>query len=150
MRYPLRTGSWEGTEFRVLKVDETNNIVVLNFRMGPHTVTQRHDHHCTAMAYTLKGQWTYGDSVFEEGDLAFEHPGEVHQPVTRDRGVELLTILIGGRGNRKLLQNYEEDGSTYVLGVRFFKAVERITPAELSAIELSSLLDPADPAVRVP
>ena len=139
----LPYGLIEGTQFRVLKVDPRNNIVVLNFRMGPRTVTQKHDHHCTALAYTLGGQWMYGDQVFEKGDLAFEQPGEIHQPITRDHGAELLTIMIGGRGNPRLLQNYEEDGSTYILGTRFFSAVERITPQQLAAVDLQSLLDPA-------
>jgi len=122
------TGSWRGPSFRVLKVDETNNIVVLNFRMGPHTVTQRHDHHCTAMAYTLKGQWTYGDCVFEEGRsrvrASRRSPSAGHQG-SRRRAADDPDRWQGKTGSSS--RTTRRTVSTYVLGVRFFKAVERIT-----------------------
>lgn len=137
----LPYGLVEGCQFRILKADEASNVVALNFRMGPHTVTQKHGHFCTAMAVTLDGEWMYDDRVFSKGDIAFEVPGEEHQPITREHGAELLTILFGGPGNPRFLHNYEEDGTSYTFGMRFFKALERITPEALAELDLEALLD---------
>ena len=126
--------------FRVLQVDEENNIVVLNFKMPPGTVTPLHGHHCTAMAYTLDGEWSYDDLTFGKGDLAFETTVEVHQPVTKDKHAMLLTVLSGGKGNDKLLEDHNEDGTTTLLRTKFFKAYERISPEEAEAIDLEPLL----------
>lgn len=137
----LPYGLVDGCHFRVLKTDEQNNIVVLNFKMPPHTKTQMHDHFCTALAYTLEGEWMYDDQVFKKGDIAFEVPGEIHQPVTGDKGAELLTILFGGPGNPKFLRNIEEDGSSYTLGMKFLKAMEGKTAQELEGLDIDSLLE---------
>lgn len=128
------------TFFRVLQVDEENNIVVLNFRMPPWTVTPLHGHHCTATAYTLEGEWFYDDLCFGEGDVAFETTVEVHQPITREKGAVLLTTLIGGKGNDKLLEDHNADGTTTLLRTRLFKACERITPEAYSALDFKALL----------
>jgi hypothetical protein len=129
------------TFFRVLQVDETNNIVVLNFSMPPWTVTPIHGHHCTATAYTLEGEWFYDDLRFGQGDVAFETTVEVHQPITREKGAILLTTLIGGKGNDKLLEDHNPDGTTTLLRTRLFKAVERITPEAYAALDFEALLD---------
>ena len=142
----LPYGLVEGCKFRVLKADAASNTVVLNFLMPPHCTTQLHDHFCTAMAYTLEGEWMYGDQVFSKGDLAFEVPGEVHQPVTGEKGARLLTILFGGPDESRFLKNFEDDGSSYVIGMKFLKAVERITAEELENIDLKSLLEEIKPA----
>lgn len=129
------------TFFRVLQVDEENNIVVLNFRMPPWTVTPVHGHHCTATAYTLEGEWFYDDLCFRKGDLAFETTVELHQPITKEQGAILLTTLIGGKGNDKLLEDHNTDGTTTLLRTRLFKAVERITLEEYVALDFEALLD---------
>lgn len=129
------------TFFRVLQVDEVSNIVILNFKMPPWTVTPVHSHHCTATAYTLQGEWFYDDLCFREGDVAFETTVEVHQPITRDKGAILLTTLIGGRGNDKLLEDHNDDGTTTLLRTRLFKACERITPEAYAALDFGALLN---------
>lgn len=134
--YPLIENSF----FRVHRVDEENNVVVLNFKMPPGTITPKHGHHCIAMAYTLSGEWHYDNLSFEQGDMAFETKAEVHRPITTDKPAELLTILFGGPGNDKLLEDINEDGSTTVLRTRFFKAVERLTAAEYTKLDLHALL----------
>ncbi|MCY4426081.1 MAG: cupin domain-containing protein [Halieaceae bacterium] len=141
----LPYGLVEGCSFRVLKTHEASNTVVLNFLMPPNCTTQLHDHFCTAMAYTLEGEWMYGNQVFKQGDLAFEVPGEIHQPVTGEAGAQLLTILFGGPGENRFLRNFEEDGSSYTIGMPFLKAVEGITPAELEQIDLEALLQDYTP-----
>jgi quercetin dioxygenase-like cupin family protein len=137
----LPYGLVEGCFFRVLKVDPDSNLVVLNFRMPPNCETQMHDHYCTALAYTLEGEWMYNDQTFRKGDLAFEVPGEVHQPVTGDQGAELLTILFGGKGNSLFLKNFEADGSSYNLGLKMLQAYERKTPEEVANLDIESLLE---------
>ena len=129
-----------GSSFKILKVEESTNTVVLRFNMAPHTVTPRHAHHCQAMAYTLSGVWYYDHLTFRRGDLAFENDLAPHQPVTRDEPAELLTTFVGGRGNDRLLEEYPENGPPYLLRTRFFKALEGITPEQLARLDLQSLL----------
>ncbi|WP_340317930.1 cupin domain-containing protein [Rhizorhabdus argentea] len=130
-----------GTFWRVLHVDEATNTVVLNYRMPPWTTTPVHGHHCTATAYTQEGEWFYDDLCFRKGDIAFETTVEVHQPITKEQGATLLTTLIGGVGNDRLLENHAEDGSKTLLRTRLFKACERITLEDYEKIDLLSLLD---------
>ena len=129
------------TFFRVLRVDEDTNIVVLQFKMPPDCITPIHGHHCTATAYTLEGEWYYDDLAFKAGDLAFETTVEVHQPITKDKGATLLTTLIGGRGNDKLLEDHNPDGSTTLLRTRLFKACERISLEDFHKLDFASLLN---------
>lgn len=129
-----------GSRFKVLKVDEETNTVILRFNMAPHTVTPRHGHHCVATAYTLSGAWYYDDLEFRAGDVAFEDTIEIHQPLTRDEPAELLTTFIGGRGNDKLIEEFPDEGGSYVLTTRFFKALCGVTPEQLKAIDLKALL----------
>lgn len=138
----LPWGLVDGAEFRILKADEEHNICVLNFRMGPHTITQNHDHFSVAMAYTVSGEWQYGDKVFKQGDIAYEHPGEVHQPVTKDHSMELLTIFIGTPKDDRFLHNFEEDGSSYIIGMKYMKAFEGLTPEEAAKIDPMDLIVP--------
>lgn len=135
--YPLIPNS----QWRVLHVDEETNTVILNFRMGPWTTTPVHGHFCTATAYTLDGEWFYDDLSFGKGDIAFETTVEVHQPITKEQGATLLTTLIGGRGNDKLLEDHHEDGSKTLLRTRLFKAVERISAEDYAKLDFSTLLN---------
>jgi ChrR Cupin-like domain len=128
------------TFFRVLNVDEVNNIVVLNFKMPPWTVTPMHGHFCTATAYTLEGEWFYDDLCFGQGDIAYETTVEVHQPVSKEKGATLLTTLIGTPDDDRLLENYNEDGTTTVLRTNFFKAHERITVDEYMKLDAVALI----------
>lgn len=127
--------------FRVLKVDEHANIVVLNYKMPPWTTTPVHGHHCTATAYTLEGEWFYDDLCFRKGDVAFETTVEVHQPITKESGAMLLTTLIGGVGNDKLLEDHNPDGTTTLLRTRLFKAVERMAPADFEKLDFAALVN---------
>jgi len=128
------------TFFRVLQVDERNNIVILNFKMPPWTVTPVHGHHCTATAYTLEGEWFYDDLAFSAGDVAFETTVEIHQPVTKEKGAVLLTTLIGGPGNDKLLEDHNPDGTKTLLRTSLFKAFERISPEDYAKLDMASLV----------
>jgi len=136
----LPYGLIKDSHFRVLQVDEKDNVVVLNFKMPPGTITPMHGHHCVAMAYTLDGEWCYDDLVFKKGDIAFETTVEVHQPITRDNHAELLTIFFGGKGNDKLIEDHNEDGTRTLLKTGFFKAVERISLAEFKKLDFAKLL----------
>ncbi|WP_285021459.1 cupin domain-containing protein [Novosphingobium sp. fls2-241-R2A-195] len=137
----LPYGPIPNSEWRVLQVDEEWNIVVMNYRMGPWVTTPVHGHHCAATAYTLEGEWFYDDYRFEAGDIAFEIGEETHQPITKDKGATLLTTLIGGKGNDRLLENHFPDGTTQMLRTRLFKACERLTPEEFAKLDLATLFD---------
>jgi hypothetical protein len=136
LAYPLIPDS----KFKILKVDEITNTVILKFHMGPHVTTPRHGHHCVATAYTISGEWFYEDLEFRQGDIAYECTTDIHQPLTRDQPAELLTTFIGGRGNDCLLEEYADDGHSYMLRTRFFKALEGITQEQLTRLDLSALL----------
>lgn len=130
----------ENSRWRVLHADERTNTVILNFQMAPWTITPVHGHHCTATAYTLEGEWFYDDLAFSAGDIAYEDTTETHQPVTREKGALLLTTLIGGKGNDRLLEDHNDDGTTTLLTTRLFKACERITPEQFAALDFAALL----------
>jgi hypothetical protein len=136
LSYPLIENSW----FKILKVDEINNTVILKFRMGPHVTTPKHGHHCVATAYTISGEWFYEDLEFRAGDIAYECTTDVHQPLTRGQPAELLTTFIGGRGNDCLLEEYGADGRPYMLRTRIFKALEGITQEQLGRLDIAALL----------
>ena len=136
LSYPLIENSW----FKILKVDEITNTVILKFRMGPHVTTPKHGHHCVATAYTISGEWFYEDLVFRAGDIAYECTTDIHQPITREQPAELLTTFIGGRGNDCLLEEYDEHGGSHMLRTRFFKALEGITQEQLGRLDTAALL----------
>lgn len=129
------------TFFRVLHVDEINNIVIVHFKMPPWTTTPMHGHHCSATAYTLEGEWFYDDLSFGPGDIAYENTVEVHQPVTREKGAMLLTTLIGTRDDDRLLEDHNDDGTTTMLRTRLFKAFERITPEAYAKLDFNAYLN---------
>ena len=137
LEYPLIPGS----SWRVLHVDEETNTVILNFRMAPWTKSPVHGHFCTATAYTLEGEWFYDGLSFGPGDVAYESTVEVHQPIAREKGALLLTTLMGGRGNDRLLEDHNEDGTTTLLKTRLFKACERISVEDYAKLDFASLLD---------
>jgi hypothetical protein len=127
MPYPLIANSF----IKVLHVDEASNTVILSYRMA---------HHCVATAMTLEGEWFYDDLCFRKGDIAFESTVEVHQPITKELGATLLTTLIGGVGNDKLLENYNEDGSRTVLRTKLFKAMVRLSPDAFHELDFAALV----------
>lgn len=137
----LPYGPIAGSEWRVLRVDEERNIVVMNFRMAPWTITPVHTHHCAATAYTLEGEWFYDDYKFSKGDIAFEIRPDAHQPITKDKGATLLTTFIGKRGDDRLIENHNDDGTTTLLRTRMFKACERLTPEQFADVDLESFFD---------
>ena len=51
------------------------------------------------------------------------------------------TTLIGGRGNDKLLEDNNPDGSTTLLRTRLFKACERISLEDFHKLDFASLLN---------
>lgn len=135
--YPLIPGS----AWRVLHVDEVSNIVILNFRLGPWSKSPVHGHYCTATAFTQEGEWFYDDMAFSAGDIAYETTVEVHQPFAKEKGATLLTTLIGGPGDDRLLEDHNDDGSTTVLRTRLFKAVERISVEDFERLDFAALLN---------
>jgi hypothetical protein len=80
-----------------------------------------HEHLCTAIAYTLHGDWAYGDIKLHKGSLAFETPGSTHAPSTGDTGFSVITVLIGAPGQEALLRSQDPDTLEVTeLGMDFF------------------------------
>jgi hypothetical protein len=134
--YPLIPNS----RFKIIQVEESTNTVVLRYQMGANVRTPMHAHHCLAMAYTLDGEWHYDGLTFRKGDLAFEQGLDPHQPYTEEKSAELLTTLIGGKGNPNLLEEFPEEGGSYILTTQFFKALCGISAEELSDLDLYELM----------
>jgi hypothetical protein len=80
-----------------------------------------HEHLCTAIAYTLHGDWWYGDIKLRKGSLAYETPGSSHAPATADTGFTVLTIFVGEPGQEVLLRSQDPDTlEVGELGIDFF------------------------------
>jgi hypothetical protein len=147
LAYPLI----ENSLFKILKVDEITNTVILKFRIGSHVTTPKHGHHCVATAYTLSGEWFYEDLEFRAGDIAYECTTDVHQPLTREKPAELLPHSSADAATTVCSRNTARTGDptccvpasskpSKALRTRFFKALEGITQDQLARLDLAALL----------
>lgn len=66
-----------------------------------------HEYRCRAFAYTLHGEWNYGDVHLAPGALAVEQIGSTHFPETRETGFTVFALLIGTPGGRVLLRSQD-------------------------------------------
>jgi quercetin dioxygenase-like cupin family protein len=135
---PLAMPEAEGVSFKVLKADAENRRVVAKVKFAPNSKMPRHTHHCRAIAYTLSGEWEYDKGRFTPGVVAYESVGENHQPFSKT-GTEMF--LIFDADGERFLENHLSDGTTIHLGMRFFKAMERITRADAEKLDLAKLVD---------
>jgi 2,4'-dihydroxyacetophenone dioxygenase len=85
----------EGVAFRPLIMNVSHGYFVNILRVRKSGVLSRHRHAGPVVAVTLKGKWHYleHDWMAEEGDLAFEPPGEVHTLVVPDDVPEMMTLF---------------------------------------------------------
>lgn len=114
-------GEFGGSYVKVLHADKARNIAVFLYQLSPNSVFPMHEHLCTAIAYTLHGDWAYGDIELHKGSLAFETPGSTHAPVTGDTGFTVITVLLGEPGQKALLRSQDpETLEVSELGIEFF------------------------------
>lgn len=130
-----------GAFFRVYNVDEESNVVLKSIKMPPWSTARKHGHYCKATGYTLEGEWFNDDLSFKEGELSWEVPPAVHQPLTRDKGATILITIVGKPGDDRLLEEHHEDGSKTLIRTRFFKALERISLEDFHKLDLESYLN---------
>ncbi|MFB2552553.1 2,4'-dihydroxyacetophenone dioxygenase family protein [Ensifer soli] len=85
----------EGVAFRPLVMSASHGYFVNILRVRKAGVLSRHRHAGPVVATTLRGKWRYleHDWIAEEGDLAFEPPGEVHTLVVPDDVAEMMTLF---------------------------------------------------------
>lgn len=94
---------YPGSGIKVLYADEATNTVAFLFRIHPHSSFPIHEHTCRAIAYTLEGEWWYGETYQKQGSLAVELPGSVHYPRTREAGMTIFAVLTGEPGGSSVL-----------------------------------------------
>lgn len=114
-------GEFGGSYVKVLHADKETNIAVFLYQLAPNSTFPMHEHLCTAIAYTLHGDWAYGDIDLHKGSLAFETPGSTHAPTTGDTGFTVITVLIGAPGQEAILRSQDpETLEVTELGIDFF------------------------------
>jgi len=141
---PIPLPGAEGVAIKVLKVDAPSRRVVAKVKFAPGSRMPRHLHHCRAVAYTMSGEWAYDEGSFSTGDAAVEQVGNVHTPWS-DTGTEMFLVFDGDdKGN--FLDNYLDDGTVIRIGLPLLQALEGISLAEASAMDILQLVDIIPPA----
>lgn len=85
----------ENVWFRPLILCVSQGYYVNLLRVRKSGVLSRHRHSGPVHAFTLRGRWHYleHDWVAQEGDYAFEPPGETHTLVVPDGVPEMVTLF---------------------------------------------------------
>jgi anti-sigma factor ChrR (cupin superfamily) len=134
----LKAPGSENVAVKIIRADEEADEVIALARFGKGGRMPRHLHHCTAIGYTLSGRWDYDEGPNFAGDFVYEGPGNEHTPWS-DEGTEMLLIFRGDNG--LYLDNFLDDGTVFHIGMRFFKALEGITPEQAEKLDWISLVD---------
>ncbi len=112
---------YPGSAIKVLYADRASNTVAFLYRLGPNQTFPMHEHRCRAFAYTLDGNWNYGDVHLAPGGLAVEQVGSTHFPETRDTGFTVFAVLIGDPGEPVLLRSQDPaTNAVSELGIDYF------------------------------
>jgi len=113
-----------GNYIKVLTIDEKRHRVDFLFKQDPHGEFPKHNHNCTAIAYTLGGLWGYreGAELMFEGCFSYEPPGTVHTPYSTEQGM-LVYASFQATGPGPFLEILDENDKVVAeLGVDFFRA----------------------------
>lgn len=117
----VQMGEFGGSYMKVLYANKEKNSAVFLYQLEPNSTFPMHEHLCTAIAYTLHGDWAYGDISLRKGSLAYETPGSSHAPETWDTGFTVLTVFLGEPGQEVLLRSQDpETLEVSELGIDFF------------------------------
>ena len=116
-----------GNFMKILHIDEADRQVVFIQRFGKNTTHPKHTHHCTAVAYTLSGEWCYDGSPFPVGHVAFEPYGSTHTPMTQNDHVADVLVILTSRDDR-FIEIQMPDGETIDLNMAMFKQIAAMTP----------------------
>ena len=100
---------YPGSAIKVLYADRDTCTVAFLYRLGPNQSFPMHEHRCRAFAYTLDGEWNYGDVHLAPGGLAVEQVGSTHFPETRDTGFTVFALLVGEPDEPALLRSQDPE-----------------------------------------
>jgi 2,4'-dihydroxyacetophenone dioxygenase len=93
---PWTPWAMDGTEFKLLRVDDDNALMVIVLRIAPNLPAPPHHHLGSAEAFILEGCFSYDYGTIHEGDYVFEPGGCTHDPTTHDEGCTMVAIVKGG------------------------------------------------------
>jgi len=117
---------YTGSAIKVLYADRASQTVAFLYRLGPNQNFPMHEHRCRAFAYTLQGDWNYGDVHLSAGALAVEQIGSTHFPETRETGFTVFALLVGVPGERVLLRSQDPTtGEVAELDIEYFMSLMR-------------------------
>lgn len=112
---------YPGSAIKVLYADRASHTVAFLYRLGPNQSFPMHEHRCRAFAYTLEGDWNYGEVFLSRGSLAVEQVGSTHFPETRDTGFTVFALLIGDPNETVMLRSQDPTtGEIAELGIDYF------------------------------
>lgn len=100
---------FEGSAIKVLYADRESRTVAFLYRLGANQSFPMHEHRCRAFAYTLDGDWNYGDVKLAPGGLAVEQVGSTHFPETAETGFTVFALLIGDPDENILLRSQDPE-----------------------------------------
>jgi quercetin dioxygenase-like cupin family protein len=117
----VEMAGYPGSAIKVLYADRASNTAAFLYRLAPNQSFPMHEHRCRAFAYTLDGDWNYGNVELAPGGLAVEQVGSTHYPETGATGFTVFTVLIGEPGEEILLRSQDPDtGEVAELGIEYF------------------------------
>ena len=111
-----------GNYLKVLALDESRHRIDFLFKQDPHAEFAKHEHLCTAMAYTLEGLWGYreGEEMHFPGTYSYEPPGSIHTPYASEQGMVVLASFQGTDANMLDILD-EQNNVVDTLTLDFFK-----------------------------
>ncbi|MEM7730300.1 MAG: hypothetical protein AAF311_13705, partial [Pseudomonadota bacterium] len=111
--------------------EEDRQVVFLQ-RFAKNTQHLQHTHYCTAVAYTLSGEWCYDGRPFPTHHVGFEPYGSTHIPETLHGNVADVLVILTSRDHR-FIEARADDGTVIELDMEFFKTIKDMTVAEAEA-----------------
>lgn len=122
-----------GNFLKVLHIDEADRQVVFMQRFAKNTAHPKHTHHCTAVAFTISGEWCYDGRPFPTGSVGYEPFGSTHTPMTMNDSEADVLVVLTSRDDR-FIEIQMPDGSTLDLNMEMFKMLNKMTPEEALAM----------------
>ena len=123
-----------GNFMKILHIDEADRQVVFLQRFAKNTTHPKHTHHCTAVAFTLRGEWAYDGTPFPLGAVAFEPYGSTHTPMTLDDNDADVLVILTSRDERFITAHISETEDVE-LDMAMFKSLAAMTPEEAAALQ---------------
>lgn len=124
----LSMGGQEGNAFKILSVSENPNQVVMLVRFAPNALYPRHIHKCSAVAYTVEGEWEYEEGLLPAGSCAIEPPESDHEPRISAQGATIFAVLTSDDDN--FVEVPMEDGTVLRQDFAYWRNLYELTAVE--------------------